>query len=383
MSDLLIDWLLDEGCRCTSAGDLVESFCHTLRQTGAPVERLYLGTVVPHPQVSGIAILYDAGKDERREIEIDHQLFEQLQSGHRSPMRHLLQSASELRALLKDGDDLRMSDLTELGAEGYTDFIGFPLNFMGKTAGGITFTTKNASGFSERQCEAMRKCIPALSAAAYLCIQRLVQSALLRAYLGQDAGRRVHRGQVHRGQGTTLRAAIFFADIRGFTKMTESQPRDTVLDTINAIFEVTVGAVQKHGGQVLKFMGDGLLASFEHPTDQLACQAAEQAAIETHEQLAVLATKRKDEGKTTPGLGVGLHLGEVMYGNIGAPGRLDFTVIGAAVNLAARIEALCSTVGEDLLMSADFVGALDQPRRPCGEFELKGVPYPTTVFAHQ
>jgi len=169
--------------------------------------------------------------------------------------------------------------------------------------------------------------------------------------------------------------------MRGFTKLSTSQPRDVVLECINAVFEVVVEAVQAQGGQVLKFMGDGLLATFSNPSDHLACTAGEQAALQAQTALVELASDRLTDDLYTPGLGIGLHLGEVMYGNIGAPGRLDFTVIGEAVNLAARIEAVCSKIDEKVLMSSDFAGALNQERRRCGEFEFKGVPHPVAVFA--
>jgi adenylate cyclase len=381
MNDPLTRWLLEEGCTHKSMGDLVEAFCAALRKAGVPVDRIFLGTVIPHPQAAGVAVVYDALKGERRDIEIDHQRFTFMQAQTSTPFRYLLTRAIELRAKLCEGEVRGMDDLRELKADGYTDFIGFPLTFMGQTAGGVTFCSQRPEGFTEAQISALQSAIPALSAVAYLVIQRLVQRTLLCAYLGKDAGNRVHRGQVHRGQGTTVRAAILFADMRGFTKLSSEQPREAVLEILNAVFEVTVGAIQEQGGQVLKFMGDGLLATFSSPLDEMACSAAEAAAIAAQTALSKLAEARGIESKITPGLGVGLHLGEVVYGNIGAPGRLDFTVIGAAVNLAARIESVCGQLGEKILMSPDFVDALNQPRRSCGEFDLKGVPHPVTIFA--
>jgi adenylate cyclase len=381
MNGPLTRWLLEEGCTYSSMGDLVEAFCRALRTAGIPVDRIFLGTVVPHPQAAGVAVVYEALKDERREIEIDHERFEFMHTNKSTPFRHILLQATELRACLYQDEVHDMEDLRGLKAEGYTDFIAFPLTFMKQTAGALTLCSQHPKGFSDAQISALRSAIPALSAVAYLVIQRLVQNTLLRAYLGQDAGNRVHRGQVQRGQGATIRAAIFFADMRGFTKLSSEQPRDAVLEILNAVFEVTDNAIQKEGGQVLKFMGDGLLATFSSPVDQVACSSAERAAIAAQKELSKLAESRIAESKITPGLGVGLHLGEVMYGNIGAPGRLDFTVIGAAVNLASRIESVCGKLDEKILMSPDFVGALNEPRRSCGEFELKGVPHPLTIFA--
>ena len=381
MSETLTEWLLSEATLITSTGELVEAFCEAALRRKIPIDRVFLGTIVPHPQAAGVAVIYDRATEELKELEIDPLRFEELHRDHRSPIRFVLQRGSELRAPLSKGVDLGMSDLRELREQGHTDYIGLPLSFMGRTAGAFGLSTRHPDGFSDEQLRRLRAAMPALSAVAYLVIQRLVQRTLLQAYLGQDAGSRVHRGQVRRGQGATLRAAILFADMRGFTKLSTSQPRDVVLECINAVFEVVVEAVQAQGGQVLKFMGDGLLATFGNPSDHLACIAAERAALQAQTVLDELATKRLTEDRYTPGLGLGLHLGEVMYGNIGAPGRLDFTVIGEAVNLAARIEAVCSKVDEKILMSADFVGALNQERRRCGEFELKGVPHPVAVFA--
>ncbi len=204
--------------------------------------------------------------------------------------------------------------------------------------------------------------------------QDLVTATLLRTYLGRDAGDRVFRGQVKRGDGQELRAVIWFSDLRGFTRLSATLDRAVLLDLLNACFELAVTTIEAHGGQVLKFMGDGLLGVFpvgDDPTP--ACHAARAAADAFQEGLGALRIQREAKGLPAPEVGVGLHLGEVTYGNIGAPGRLDFTVIGADVNLAARIEGLCGQLGEPVL-SSDAVARHDVTAwEPVGTHRVKGV----------
>ena len=381
MSTDLSEWLLGEATLIRSTGDFIEALCAAAQRLHIPIDYAYLSTIVPHPQAAGIGVIYDLKSDDLKVFKIDPVRFDELRQDHKSPAQFVLRGGSELRVQLKDHSDHYMEELQQLITRGHTDYLALPLTFMGSTSGCIGLSTRHPDGLSSAQINHLRAAMPAFSAVTYLLIQRSVQRALLRAYLGKDAGSRVHRGQVRRGQGATLRAAILFADMRGFTKLSTSKPRDVVLECINAVFEVLVGAVQANGGQVLKFMGDGLLATFANPSDKIACEGAEGAALSAQANLSALAQIRQENGLHTPEIGVGLHLGEVMYGNIGAPGRLDFTVIGEAVNLAARIEAVCPQIEEPILMSSDFAGALNAARRRCGEFELKGVPHPVAVFA--
>jgi len=207
-----------------------------------------------------------------------------------------------------------------------------------------------------------------------------VQSTLLQAYLGRDAGTRIHNGQVRRGQGQTVPAAIWISDLRDFTRLSEQHPLEEVLSLLNDMFEMLVDKIEAENGQVLKFMGDGLLATFSGEDAPRACNRAMRAAKSAQEAVLEIQRVREASGRPDTGLGIGLHYGDVMYGNIGAPGRLDFTVIGPAVNLTARIESLCSPLQRNILMSAEFAQHIDEPLAEVGRQTVKGVEEPVEIF---
>ena len=188
----------------------------------------------------------------------------------------------------------------------------------------------------------------------------VIASGLLRTYLGEDAGRRVHAGAVERGSVSNLLAVIWYADIRGFTPISDSTPGPIVIDLLNDVFEILTAALRLRGGQVLKFLGDGMLAtfSFEEADRAATCRRALDAAIEAMQKLDAQNAARAAAGVPVASVDLALHLGEVLYGNVGATDRLDFTVIGPAINEVARIEALCEPLGRAVLASAEFVAAV-------------------------
>ena len=179
---------------------------------------------------------------------------------------------------------------------------------------------------------------------------------LLEMYLGRDVARRVLAGEINRGSCDTIRAVIWLCDLRGFTAMADTTPGDQLVDLLNAFFDCMAEPIHEHGGEVLKFMGDGMLAMFNlserRETD--ACHAAHKAAVAAVDNMAEFNARRVAIGAAPVGFGLALHVGEVMYGNIGAAGRLDFTVIGAAVNEASRMEKMCKELELPLLASETF-----------------------------
>jgi adenylate cyclase len=273
-----------------------------------------------------------------------------------------------------------MGDLIQLMEDGYVDYLGLPIRVAGQVQAGIAFATRRPGGFSDSDVATLEAVNEAMGPVAQLRIQSGVQATLLKAYLGTDAGTRVHEGQVRRGQGQTLPAAIWISDLRGFTQLSEQHPLNDVLGLLNDTFEVLVADILAEEGQVLKFMGDGLLAVFSAESPEVACRRALQAARAAQENLRAMHGVREADSQPVSGVGIGLHYGDVMYGNIGAPGRLDFTVIGSAVNLAARIESLCGSLQRDILMSEGFAGYIDESLESCAEHQVKGVEHPVQIF---
>ena len=212
-------------------------------------------------------------------------------------------------------------------------------------------------------------------------LRDFIMKRLLMAYLGEDAGARVFHGQVRRGDVQTLRACIWFSDLRSFTALSDSVETPALLAILNDTFDVLVGAIEAEGGQVLKFIGDGLLAVFLDDDASNACRRGLRAARAAQERLLALREERRGRGGYEPRVGVGLHFGDVTYGNIGAPARLDFTVIGRAVNLASRLEGLSSTLGRSVILSAEMAAhLLGEGPEPLGVHAVKGLAAPVAVF---
>jgi adenylate cyclase len=212
----------------------------------------------------------------------------------------------------------------------------------------------------------------------------MIASGLLKAYLGDDAGKRVHAGAVERGSVESIRAVLWFADIRGFTAIADATPGLVVVELINSIFETLTASLRPRGGQVLKFLGDGMLATFSliDATRDETCAQAIDAAAEAMEALDRLTAERQKAGKPVAVVDLALHLGEVLYGNVGAVDRLDFTVIGPAVNEVARIETLCEPLGRKVLISAELAAAVgaSRPLVPLGHHTLRGVREPQEIY---
>jgi len=371
----LQSWLLTQGRRCSTVDSLLSGFAPML-QEAARVDRLWLGTTVLHPQAAAYGWIW--GPEGGEAFEFSHDRFAILDAED-SPLARLRDGAPSLRVRRGDPSAAPLDDLRALFSEGYTDFYAEPLHFCGVWAGGFTWSTRHPEGFSDGDILTLKGIVPALSAVVEPLARDRMYSTLMRTYLGRDAGQRVLAGQVRRGDGQSVRAAIWFSDVRGFTKMSQELARPTLLALLDVIFQDVVDAVRRSGGQVLKFMGDGALATFafdDDPGGERACAAATQAAEDLQRRLAA---RRAAGAGELASVGVGLHYGDLTYGNIGARGRLDFTVIGESVNLAARVEGLCSRTGETVL-ATDAVASRSPGWREFDSFDVKGVGEPVGVW---
>jgi adenylate cyclase len=250
----------------------------------------------------------------------------------------------------------------------------------------ISWATDRAGGFTDREIEGLGEVAEALAIIVELQSTRRVARSLLDTYVGHRTGERVLSGAITRGSGEAIRAVIWICDLRGFTRLTDSAPRQEVIALLNDYFEIVAEAVVAEGGEVLKFIGDAMLAIFEIGENRAPaepCRAALKAARAAASAMAACNLERAGRGEEQINFGLALHLGEVTYGNIGAKNRLDFTVIGPAVNHAARLEKLAAELGKHVVTSASFAAAVAEPLHSLGLHRLRGVSQPQEVFTLQ
>jgi len=247
----------------------------------------------------------------------------------------------------------------------------------------ISWTSDAVDGFSEANICDLRKLLSSLGLALKSTSNRRTANDLVAVYLGADAGKRVLSGDIQRGSFETIHAVIWYFDLHGFTKLSESNPGPSIIAMLNDYFEEVVSVVEQHGGNVLKFMGDGILAIFDYRAKTNPVESAIEAAITLRQSIIELNHRRESDGKTTTGFSLALHEGDVLYGNIGSSNRLDFTVIGPAVNTTARILSMCGQLESDLTISAKVGQSITARRKnlvSLGRYKLRGVSEPQELF---
>ena len=393
-------WAVREGLRGADAYHLFDGYCQRLVVNRFPLWRAHTAMETLHPQWSGYGYTWRRDLNAIEPEQYAHGSFED-EIWVTSPLNRLILMAEDgdpnptMRRRLERGPEERdFPVLEEFFRQGGTDYVAY-LFAYGDASGrdrsqgsGIvySFTTDREGGYSDDDVRLVQATLPGLTLAMKAHAGHVIASGLLATYLGADAGQRVHAGSIMRGSVDKLNAVIWYADIRGFTPISDSAPGPAVVELLNEMFEALAAALRPRGGQVLKFIGDAMLAtfSFEESDRAETCRRALDAAIE-----AIATIERMNKARAAAGLPVAsadlaLHLGEVLYGNVGAMDRLDFTVIGPAVNEAARIEALCEPLGRPVLVSADFVGGIagaDRRLVSLGRRTLRGVREPKEIFA--
>ena len=363
-----------------------------------PLWRAHVAMETLHPQWSGYGFTW------RRDLNAIHpeQYARSDMAGAdwlSSPMYQLICRARageedpQIRRRLEAGPEQRdFPVLAEFFSEGATDYFSqlFTFGEKGDPSQGTgvvySFAADRRGGFDDDDSTLMLATLPALSLAMKAHAGHVIASALLRTYLGEGTGGRVHAGAVERGSVESIHAVLWYADIRGFTPMSDSSPGPAIIDLLNGVFEVLTVALRACGGEVLKFLGDGMLAtlSFAEADRAASCRRALDAAAEATRGLAELNATRAAAGLPAVAVDLALHVGEVLYGNVGAADRLDFTVIGPAVNEVARIEALCEPLGRPVLISAEFAAAVDDAEdrlMSLGSYNLRGVREAKEIFA--
>ncbi len=381
--DRMSHWFVEQAWRARNAVALTKSLIDQLQSMDMGLMRLFVGVWVLHPQVRSTTFSWEVGQDEVNYRPAPHRT-EPLPDYVSSPLRPITEDhAPEVRFRLTDSAAIADYPLLRRLAEaGGTDYLALPMPFANDQINTLAVTTDRPSGFSDEQVAALRNTMPMLGRLYEAFSLRETAHALLDTYIGRHASERVLYGQVKRGDGERIRAAMWFCDLRGFTSHAETLPEVEMIGLLNDFFGMVNDAIDRHGGEILKFIGDAVLAIFplHHGADPgEVCRAAYQAARDARTAVEIYNLTRGEE-RPALDFGIALHLGEVLYGNIGAPHRLDFTVIGPAVNLVSRIEGLCSELGEPILVSQAFSDAVPGQFTQAGCYKLKGIAAEQPVF---
>jgi len=372
----IADWLLREARELADSRAVVSELGKRLCAEGFPVFRLFVSLRTLHPQVLAIGLAWRRGQQEASEVPRAHDILDSPLYLN-SPIRLIFEGAPMVRRRIGAGAGaLDFPILADLKEEGVTDYLALPLPFSQGRMNVVSLATDRPGGFLPAEIDRFEELVQLLALVLEIKEKGRIATTLLETYLGRDAGRRVLSGLVKRGDGATIAAALWYCDLRGFTAMSEALPRDEVIGTLNDWFAAMAEPVHAHGGDVLKFIGDAMLAIFPIADDldrDRACIAALNAAEAALAGLDQLNAGRVEAGKQPLEMGLALHMGAVMFGNIGAPDRLDFTVIGPAVNLVSRLEGLCAALGRRLVASARFASPCGSRLRPIGSHALRGI----------
>jgi adenylate cyclase len=377
----LTRWLLAEGRVIDGDAFLFDELCWRLVGAGVKLSRatLHIGTL--HPQFIGFGVRWRREPNRVERIKVHHGVLE-TEDFRTSPIKRVISEGMMERFRKTDEAWERLPLLRQLRAEGVTDYLATPLALRRRHQA-ATWATDAPGGFTDVQTEIICSVIPALATVMEVRALAKMSELLLETYLGHFVGPRILAGQIHRGVGERMRAVILSSDLRGFTRLSDTLPGEEVIELLDDYFECIAEPVHTHGGDVLKFVGDGLLAIFpciDGDTPDAAAAAME-AARAGLERLAKWNGEAAATHRSVVHAGIGLHLGDVIYGNVGAPDRLDFTAIGPAVNLATRLEGLTKRLDRPLLCSHDFARAYRGKLVSLGFQPVRGLATPEEIFA--
>lgn len=386
----LAAWLLDDGWRIPDAKTLMQQLGQRMVVLGLPVWRLRLTIRTLHPQYLGSTFTWRRDRPEVEEFLPTPEIL-RTESYLASPYAAIFEGAGGVRRRLEGPAPLLdYPILAELKAEGATDYVAWPLTFADGTINAVTIASDREGGFAVDDLAMIDQALPILARVMECHALRQTARTILDTYLGRHSGARVLEGRIHRGDGEDIHAVIWFSDLRGSTAFADRMPRDAFMALLNDYFECMAGAVLDHGGEVLRFIGDAALAIFpigavvERPEacaeHVRACATAIDAAADAVRRIAVVNATRARAGLPRIRFGIGLHLGDVLYGNIGVPERLEFTVVGAAANEAARIESLCKALHREVLISEAVARVAGRPLLSLGSHALRGVSRPQELF---
>lgn len=379
-----VPWLVHQAWKAGSTKELVQRFALTLIDAGMPIKRMRLMIQTLNPQLFAHAYTWREETGEVTEFQATHAGMQSEQFLN-SPFAVILKGEGGVRRQLDvPNPKLDYPILKDLVEEGATDYVAMPLLFSDGQINIITLVSHEPGGFSTEHLGHLHEILPNLSRQLEAHAQRVSSLSLLQTYLGGNAGARVMNGLVKRGDGENTHAVIFFSDLRGSTALAESLPRDDYLSALNQYFDSMAGAVMEHGGEVLKFIGDAVLAIFpiddpdcEHPE---ACANALAAVRDAEQRIAAINEERQEKGEQPLGFGIALHRGDLTYGNVGSERRLDFTVIGSSVNEASRIEDMSKALDSPIVVSSRFADSIPSDLVSLGSHALRGFREEQEIF---
>ncbi len=373
----LIRWILTDGRSAVSVARFVQGMCQRLVDAGVPLWRATIYAATLHPQLSGFGWRWWRGRRVTEEIRIAQGV---VHTGDylQSPLRGVIETGVGRRWRLT-GEDAEFPLLAELYRDGGREYLAMPLNRIGTRFPVVSWATDRPEGFTAGELALLEEIRPALGGVIEAAVVRRTARSLFSIYHGRQVGDRIFEGQILRGSVDQLRAVIMATDLRGFTGISDRLPGDAVIGALDEYFEHVTVAVHARGGHVLKFIGDGVLAIFDAEEGRDAAAAAAGLAA-----ARAIVARLDERNRSRPAIalraGIGLHLGTVMYGNVGAPDRLDFTAIGPAVNLAFRLEGLTKELGRPVLASGAIAAAAGIALTALGRHPIRGLSDVEEVF---
>ncbi len=379
----ILDWVFSEGRLIGNDSESVLQFSRRLSGCCAPVERVLIAILTLNPEIVAASNIWKKSTDKVEYLEAERQVRE-TDRYIGSPLQSLFETGKRVRQRLDNLPEGAHLAYTELADDGFTDYLALPVIFAEGLGAALILSTQRSAGFSDHDIANFRVIRDYLTPVIEVHALRYLSKSLMNTYVGKRTGEKVLAGMIQRGDADIINAALWFSDLRDFTRMTENLPPRQVLELLNDYFEFVSAAVTARGGEILRFIGDAMLIVFPIDNDmcqQTACRAALDSAIDAHDTIASLNHRRRRRGVPEIQFGVGLNVGEVVYGNVGAPDRLDFTVMGPAVNRTARLESLTKEQDCDILFSEQFAQLIDTPTEYLGLYEMKGIDKPQAVYA--
>jgi adenylate cyclase len=378
----VLDWIISEGRLEPDLGRFVDQVMRRAVDAGLPIWRFYIGLQLVHPQMIATGVLWrrDAGYEEVPRL---HGIL--TSSAYLgSPMQEVRNTGQPVRYCLEDLPESAHTVLHELKAGGSVDYIAFPMR-LGRPGSMpvASFSTDRKGGFTEEDVADLKRLVDMMGAEAEIYIYRNIAQTVTDTYLGHVVGEQILSGLIKRGDGKEINAVLWFSDLRDFTGLNERMSAPDLLELLNNYLSLVGDALNANGGEILKFIGDGVMAYFPAEDALFLPQvtnSAMAAARRLVDDIEAANEARAAGGHDPVRCGVGLHVGPVTFGNIGTEDRLDFTVIGPAVNRAARLESLTKELGVPILASSEFNAVSTIPLKSLGKHTLRGVPQPVEVF---
>jgi adenylate cyclase len=386
----LIEWIAAAGLSGRRELELLEGFCEGAVAVELPLARAVVGIDTLHPVLEGR--IFEWQRDASGPTQSEYGRLDPDSSNDKwlqSPLHRLYESGATTLRQRFGNAELQFPVLEDLRRRGMTDYVAMVNRFGADGAIGMmdctfsSWSTDHPGGFEDADLAALEFLVPCLALAIKSASIARITETLVETYLGRDAGHRVLRGHIERGVAEKISAVLWFSDLQGFTRITDTASPTQIIPLLNDYADAVVSALRGQGGEVLKFMGDGILAIFDAAAAADACRQAIDAAADAVRRVTALNQRRRVAGLPVTRFYLGLHVGEVFYGNIGSFDRLDFTVVGPAVNETSRIAAMCGSLDQHVLLSPAFAAAARTARQrlvSVGRYALRGVQRPQELF---